>query len=240
MNSWTSSHLSLFFFGFHPSKMLDSNHTPYQLCVFLGFLGSAKTMLRSKLLAVMKPVPCASSAASRGPHPGITYCWWQPEIRRKNQLMIDSLSHFLQGFSTIQTVVAWGFPNHQQYHQNGKRHYLWCFKSTCVSQKHDHLHAKRNLTTSLKSFFFPQLRWGLSSGEQNALDVPIARSIWSDGNHVNTGVDHAEFLLFLVFSVFLSHTNHQTRPSTCIILYLATFEIKNVVILLTGGCLGRI
>lgn len=65
-----------FFGGFHPSKNagLKSHPSNINLCVFLGFLGSAKTMLRSKLLAVMKPVPCASSAASRGPHPGMTYC----------------------------------------------------------------------------------------------------------------------------------------------------------------------
>ena len=65
-----------------------------------------------------------------------------------------SSSHLLQGFSTIQTVVVWEFPNHQQYHQNGKRHYLWCFKSTyCPPQT-------TNMTTCMPNGTWPH-NWNL-------------------------------------------------------------------------------
>ena len=39
-----------------------------------------------------------------------SYCWWQPEIRRNSPVegTVD-LPHYLQGFSTIQTVVIAGF-----------------------------------------------------------------------------------------------------------------------------------
>ena len=62
---------------------------------------------------------------------------------------------------------------------------------TYVPQKHDNLHCQTELD-NITGTCPAVLRWGLSSGEQNALDVQLKHP--RDGNDVNTGVD-PEFLI---------------------------------------------
>ena len=61
----------------------------------------------------------------------VTYCWWQPEIRR-SPAEVGSVSHCLQGFSTIPSGA--GFLNHQQYLCGGFKYFFYLFSSRMLGK----------------------------------------------------------------------------------------------------------
>ena len=122
-----------FFCGVSPSKMLDSNHTPistYINCVFPSFLGGCQKHVEIQTTCSDEACTLCFFSSVTGTSSGHDLLLMATRNPARKPVEVGSSSHLLQGFSTIQTVLVWGFPNHQQYHQNGKRHYLWCFKST--------------------------------------------------------------------------------------------------------------
>ena len=139
----------------------------------------------------MKPVPCASSAASRGPHPESHGIW---EMIANNMVYSIEISAKI----VVRDYCTYGVSS-----------------SYLCPQKNDNLHCQTELD-NISGTCPAVLRWGLSSGEQNALDVQLKHP--RDGNDVNTGVD-PEFLIgpgglfndcFVVaWSKFIAPTNRK-------------------------------